>query len=150
IGDITLTFYPDEAPKAVENFVRLAQSGYYNDTIFHRVIKDFMIQGGDPEGNGTGGKSIYGEPFEDEFSENLKHDKPFVVSMANNGAKTNGSQFFITTAAAPHLDNVHTIFGRVINGFEVIRSIEDLETDKDSMPYAPPKIISTTVQLRNK
>jgi len=95
-GDIHIRLFPDAAPKAVENFVTHSKNGYYNGTIFHRVIRKFMIQGGDPLGDGTGGESIWGREFEDEFS-SLKHDKPFTVSMANAGPNTNGSQFFITT-----------------------------------------------------
>jgi peptidylprolyl isomerase domain and WD repeat-containing protein 1 len=95
-GDIYIRLFPDAAPKAVENFVTHAKAGYYNSTVFHRVIRKFMIQGGDPLGDGTGGESIWGREFEDEFS-SLKHDKPYTVSMANAGPNTNGSQFFITT-----------------------------------------------------
>jgi peptidylprolyl isomerase domain and WD repeat-containing protein 1 len=95
-GDIHLKLYQRDAPKAVENFCTLARRGYYNGHIFHRVIKSFMIQTGDPTGKGTGGKSIWGHDFEDEISPNLKHDKPYTVSMANAGPNTNGSQFFIT------------------------------------------------------
>jgi peptidylprolyl isomerase domain and WD repeat-containing protein 1 len=95
-GDIHIRLFPEAAPKTVENFVTHSKNGYYNNTIFHRVIKKFMIQGGDPLGDGTGGESIWGKEFEDEFS-SLKHDKPFTVSMANAGPNTNGSQFFITT-----------------------------------------------------
>jgi peptidylprolyl isomerase domain and WD repeat-containing protein 1 len=95
-GDIHIRLFPDAAPKTVENFVTHSKNGYYNNTIFHRVIRKFMIQGGDPLGDGTGGESIWGREFEDEFS-SLKHDKPFTVSMANAGPNTNASQFFITT-----------------------------------------------------
>ena len=98
-GDIHIRLFPDAAPKAVENFVTHAKRGYYNSTIFHRVIRKFMIQCGDPLGDGTGGESIWGREFEDEFS-SLKHDKPYTVSMANAGPNTNGSQFFITTEKA--------------------------------------------------
>lgn len=108
MGDIQLELYPDAAPKAVENFVGHARSSYYEGVIFHRVIKKFMIQTGDPLGDGTGGESIWGKSFEDEFDKSLKHDRPYMLSMANAGPKTNGSQFFITTVPCPWLDNKHT------------------------------------------
>ncbi len=101
-GDIHIRLFPDAAPKAVENFVTHSRNGYYNNTIFHRVIRKFMIQGGDPLGDGTGGESIWGKEFEDEFS-TLKQDKPYTVCMANAGPNTNGSQFFITTEKAVSL-----------------------------------------------
>ncbi|KJZ76658.1 hypothetical protein HIM_03994 [Hirsutella minnesotensis 3608] len=129
-GDIHIRLFPDAAPKAVENFVTHAKSGYYNNTIFHRVIRKFMIQGGDPLGDGTGGESIWGREFEDEFS-SLKHDKPYTVSMANAGPNTNGSQFFITTEKTPWLDGKHTIFGRATQGFDVIQKIEGVRTYKE-------------------
>ncbi|KAB5580536.1 hypothetical protein GE09DRAFT_442887 [Coniochaeta sp. 2T2.1] len=129
-GDIQIRLFPDAAPKAVENFVTHSKKGYYNNTIFHRVIRKFMIQGGDPLGDGTGGESIWGHHFEDEFS-NLKHDKPYTVSMANAGPNSNGSQFFITTERTPWLDNKHTIFGRAIQGFDVIHKIENVRTYKE-------------------
>lgn len=108
MGDIHLRLFPEHAPKTVENFVRLAKEGYYNGLIFHRVIKKFMLQTGDPLGDGTGGTSIWGREFEDEFSPQLKHDRPYTLSMANAGPGTNGSQFFITTVPTPWLDNKHT------------------------------------------
>ncbi|KAI9674452.1 MAG: hypothetical protein M1817_001790 [Caeruleum heppii] len=130
-GDITLRLFPDAAPKAVENFVTLARRGYYNGTIFHRVIRKFMIQGGDPLGDGTGGESIWGKEFEDEFSSALRHDKPYTLSMANAGPNTNGSQFFVTTEKAPWLDNKHTIFGRATSGLDVIHKIENARVHKE-------------------
>jgi peptidylprolyl isomerase domain and WD repeat-containing protein 1 len=99
-GDISIRLFPDAAPKAVENFVTHARNGYYNNVIFHRVIRKFMIQTGDPLGDGTGGESIWGKEFSDEFSKSLRHDKPYTVSMANAGPGTNASQFFITTEKA--------------------------------------------------
>lgn len=108
MGDIHLRLFPEHAPKTVENFVRLAKEGYYNGIIFHRVIKKFMLQTGDPLGDGTGGTSIWGREFEDEFTPQLKHDRPYTLSMANAGPGTNGSQFFITTVPTPWLDNKHT------------------------------------------
>jgi peptidylprolyl isomerase domain and WD repeat-containing protein 1 len=135
MGDISIELFPKECKRTVENFATHARNGYYDSVIFHRVIKNFMIQTGDPRGDGTGGTSIWGKDFEDEFHGNLRHDKPFMVSMANTGApNTNGSQFFITTAPAPWLDNKHTLFGRVLQGIEVVKAIEEQETDDNDKP----------------
>ncbi|KAF7546682.1 hypothetical protein G7046_g9234 [Stylonectria norvegica] len=142
-GDIHIRLFPDAAPKSVENFVTHAKSGYYNNTIFHRVIRKFMIQCGDPLGDGTGGESIWGGQFEDEFS-SLKHDRPFTVSMANAGPNTNGSQFFITTEKTPWLDNKHTIFGRATQGFDVIHKIEGARTHKEK-PEEDIKILNIDI-----
>ncbi|KKA26743.1 hypothetical protein TD95_000887 [Thielaviopsis punctulata] len=142
-GDIQIRLFPDVAPKAVENFVGHSRSGYYNNTIFHRVIENFMIQCGDPLGDGTGGESIWGREFEDEFS-TLKHDRPFTVSMANAGPNTNGSQFFITTDKAPWLDGKHTIFGRATQGLDVIRKIEKVRTHKEK-PVEDIKILNIDI-----
>ena len=142
-GDIHIRLFPDVAPKAVENFVTHSKSGYYNNTIFHRVIRKFMIQGGDPLGDGTGGESIWGREFEDEFS-TLKHDKPYTVSMANAGPNTNGSQFFITTEKTPWLDNRHTIFGRAVQGLDVIHKIENTRVHKDK-PEEDIKIVNIDI-----
>ncbi|RDA91757.1 hypothetical protein CP533_4784, partial [Ophiocordyceps camponoti-saundersi (nom. inval.)] len=142
-GDIHIRLFPEAAPKAVENFVTHAKNGYYNNTIFHRVIRKFMIQGGDPLGDGTGGESIWGREFEDEFS-SLKHDKPYTVSMANAGPNTNGSQFFITTEKTPWLDGKHTIFGRATQGFDVINKIENVRTFKEK-PEDDIKIVNIDV-----
>lgn len=120
-GTIELELYPEHAPKTVNNFVFLARQGFYDGVTFHRVISDFMIQGGDPTGTGTGGP---GYRFEDEFDGNpLTHERG-VISMANAGPGTNGSQFFITHGPQPHLDGRHTVFGRVIEGLEVVDSIQ--------------------------
>ncbi len=143
MGDIHIKFNHVEAPRAVRNFTTLAQRGYYNNTVFHRVIRDFMIQGGDPSGDGTGGVSIWGRPFQDEFSPMLRHDKPGILSMANSGPDTNGSQFFITTVPTPHLDNKHTIFGYVTQGMDVVHAIEKTPTNpRNSRPITTVKIIS--------
>ncbi|KAK0666241.1 hypothetical protein QBC41DRAFT_154772 [Cercophora samala] len=142
-GDIHIRLFPDAAPKAVENFVTHSKRGYYNNTIFHRVIRKFMIQGGDPLGDGTGGESIWGREFEDEFS-TLKHDKPYTVSMANAGPNTNGSQFFITTEKTPWLDNKHTIFGRAVQGLDVIHKIENVKTYKEK-PAEDIKIVNIDI-----
>ena len=142
-GDIHLRLFPEAAPKAVENFVVHSKNGYYNNVIFHRVIPKFMIQTGDPHGDGTGGESIWGREFEDEFS-SLKHDKPYTVSMANAGPGTNGSQFFITTEKASWLDNKHTIFGRAIQGLDVVHQIEKTRIHKEK-PVVDIKIINIEV-----
>ncbi|KAI2464367.1 hypothetical protein F4781DRAFT_74688 [Annulohypoxylon bovei var. microspora] len=142
-GDIHIRLFPDAAPKAVENFVTHSKRGYYNNTIFHRVIRKFMIQGGDPLGDGTGGESIWGKEFEDEFS-TLRHDKPYTVSMANAGPNTNGSQFFITTEKTPWLDNKHTVFGRAVQGLDVIHKIENVRTYKEK-PEEDIKILNVDI-----
>jgi peptidylprolyl isomerase len=126
-GNFEVTLFPEIAPKACENFIGLAKNSKYDGVKFHRVIPGFMIQGGDYERqNGTGGKSIWEAPFEDECNPAVKFDKPGLLAMANAGPKTNGSQFFITTAATSWLQGKHTIFGEVTKGMEVIRAIESL------------------------
>jgi len=131
-GDITITLFGDKCPKTVENFSVHSKNNYYNGVIFHRVIKSFMVQTGDPLGDGTGGTSIWNRNFEDEFHPSLRHDVPFTVSMANRGPGTNGSQFFITTVPCPHLDNKHTVFGRVVKGMDVVVAIERVQTQKSA------------------
>ena len=145
-GDIVIRLFPEYAPKAVENFVEHSKKGYFNGISFHRVIKGFMIQTGDPIGDGTGGKSIWDYEFEDEFHPDVKHDRPYTVSMANAGPNTNASQFFITTVPTPHLDYKHTIFGRCISGADVINRIENIETDKRDRPKEKIRIMSITVR----
>lgn len=140
-GNIEIKLMPEVAPKACENFTKLVEKGYYNGLIFHRVIKDFMIQGGDPTGTGMGGKSVWGKPFEDEVSPSVKFDKPGILAMANAGPNTNGSQFFITTAATPWLNMKHTIFGEVTSGYDVVEAIENAETDSADKPVKEIKII---------
>jgi len=141
VGKIELKLYPKVAPLAVENFTKHVKAGYYNGLIFHRIIKDFMIQGGDPKGNGTGGKSIWGKPFKDEFASNVVFDKPYLLAMANSGPKTNGSQFFITLAPTPWLNGKHTIFGEVIKGQNVVRKMEKVSVSPGSnMPMFEQKI----------
>jgi len=132
VGKIELKLYPKVAPLAVKNFTTHVKNGYYNGLIFHRIIKDFMIQGGDPRGNGTGGKSIWGKPFKDEFASNVVFDKPYLLAMANSGPKTNGSQFFITLAPTPWLNGKHTIFGEVIKGQDVVRKLEKVDVSRGS------------------
>ena len=119
-GDIRVTLFPAEAPVTVANFVNLVQRGYYDGLKFHRVIANFMIQGGDPNGNGTGGP---GYRFADEFSPSLRHNTAGVLSMANSGPGTNGSQFFITHGPTPHLDDLHSIFGKVSSGQNVVDAV---------------------------
>ena len=171
-GEIKIQLFPEQAPMTVENFIRLAQKGYYDGTIFHRVISDFMIQGGDPEGNGTGGESIWGHPFEDELSRELFNIRG-ALSMANSGPNTNGSQFFIVQnknmpkryikqmepagypkeiihaykqGGTPWLDGRHTVFGQVITGMDVVDKIAKSKKDKMDKPLENITIESIQVQ----
>ncbi len=135
-GTMVIRLFADKAPKTVNNFVFLARQGFYEGVIFHRVINDFMAQGGDPTGTGSGGP---GYKFADEFHPSLKHDKRGVLSMANAGPNTNGSQFFITHVPTPHLDNKHSVFGQVIEGEDVLMSIPERNPQKPE--YAGVKIL---------
>ncbi|CAL8345816.1 unnamed protein product [Lota lota] len=145
-GDINLELYCDKVPKAGENFTRLCKKGYYDGTVFHRSIRNFMIQGGDPTGTGTGGESYWGKPFKDEFRPNLSHTGRGVLSMANSGPNTNKSQFFITFRSCPYLDRKHTIFGRVVGGFEALTAMENVEADpKSDKPKSEIKLLTATV-----
>jgi len=167
MGEIKIKLFSKEAPKAVENFVKHSKDGYYNGLIFHRVIKDFMIQGGDPAGNGTGGQSIWGKPFQDEFNDQL-HNFRGALSMANSGPNTNGSQFFIVqntkmndnlvawmrqngfkqelidtyvkVGGTPWLDNHHTVFGQVFEGIDVVDKITGVKVDQNNKPLQEVKI----------
>jgi len=130
MGTIEIELFAKETPKTVENFTGLAGKGYYNGVIFHRVIDNFMIQGGDPTGTGRGGDSFWGGKFADEIVPSLKHDQPGILSMANAGPNTNGSQFFITLVATPWLDGKHTVFGKVIAGMNVVNAIGKVATSK--------------------
>lgn len=132
VGNIELKLYPEVAPLAVENFTTHVKNGYYNGLIFHRVIKGFMIQGGDPTGTGRGGESIWKKDFKDEFGQNIVFDKPFLLAMANRGPTTNGSQFFITLAPTAWLNGKHTIFGEVIKGEDVVQKIENVSVSMGS------------------
>ena len=135
-GPITIEFFDDDAPKTVENFRKLAGEGFYDGLIFHRVIPDFMVQGGCPQGTGTGGP---GYTFEDEFNDHKVVRG--ALAMANAGPNTNGSQFFIvTTGAAPWLDGKHTVFGEVVDGMDVVDTIEKSDTDARDKPLEPKKI----------
>ncbi|PIO64349.1 peptidyl-prolyl cis-trans isomerase, cyclophilin-type [Teladorsagia circumcincta] len=147
MGDIRIRLFPNECPRTVENFSTHARRGYYNGLTFHRVIKSFMIQTGDPTGKGTGGQSIWGTDFEDEFHPRLRHDKPFKVSMANAGPNSNGSQFFITVCPAEWLDGKNTIFGEVIEGMNVVQKINQVPTfEKSGRPRSEISIMSITLK----
>lgn len=134
MGQFTVELYWHHAPKACRNFLELANRGYYNGLTFHRIIQNFMIQGGDPTGTGRGGKSIYGDKFEDEITKQLKHTGAGILSMANSGPNTNGSQFFITLAPTPWLDGKHTIFGRINTGMEVVLRLGAVPCDGNDVP----------------
>lgn len=145
-GSITLELLPEHAPKAVYNMISLAKRGYYTGTTFHRNIRAFMLQGGDPTGTGRGGSSVWGGIFPDEFDGPLSHDKRGMVSMANKGRDTNTSQFFITYNACKHLDRKHTVFGRVADGWDTLAAIEKVEvSDKDKRPRQDLKMEEVTV-----
>jgi len=139
-GNIEIKLKNDIAPKTCENFTKLVEKGYYNGLIFHRVIKGFMIQGGDPTGTGAGGTSIWGKPFEDEVTPSATFDGPGILAMANAGPNTNGSQFFITCAKTPWLNMRHTIFGEVVSGLDVVQKIENTATGANDRPIAQQKI----------
>jgi len=140
-GKIEIKLFPEVAPKACENFTKLVEKGYYNGIIFHRVIKNFMIQGGDPTGTGRGGESIWGKPFEDEFKSDVVFDRPGILAMANSGPQTNGSQFFITTVPTPWLSGRHTIFGEVVSGYDIVQKIESTPVGYQDKPVQEQKII---------
>lgn len=143
-GVIEFKLFPNLAPKTCENFVGLVEKGYYDGVIFHRVIPQFMVQGGDPTGTGRGGKSIWGKPFEDEVTPDARFDRPGLLAMANAGPGTNGSQFFITTAKTPWLNMRHTIFGEVASGYDVVQKIEGMPTDGGDRPLDEQKIVKAT------
>lgn len=149
-GKITLDLFPQVAPKAVENFVTHINEGYYNGTIFHRVIRKFMIQGGDPSGTGRGGESIWGKDFEDEIVKGYAFDGAGILAMANAGENTNGSQFFITTTRTPHLNGKHTIFGAISEeskeeSFKTLRKIEYTPTNSQDQPIKEQKILKAYI-----
>ena len=130
-GTMVIELFADKVPNTVNNFVFLAREGFYDGIMFHRVISNFMAQGGDPTGRGSGGP---GYKFEDEFHPGLKHDKQGILSMANAGPNTNGSQFFITHIPTPHLDNKHTVFGQVVEGLDVLMAIPPRDPNNPSAP----------------
>ena len=150
MGTIEIELFAKKAVKTVENFVGLAEKKYYDGIIFHRVIDNFMIQGGDPTGTGSGGQSIWGKPFEDEVKTGLKHESDGILSMANAGPNTNGSQFFITLAATPWLDGKHTVFGKVISGIEVVRAIGKAKTNQSDRPLTDVVMQTVTIEKRLK
>ena len=143
MGTFKVELFSDLAPKTAQNFIDLAQKDFYNGVIFHRVIDGFMIQGGDPTGTGTGGP---GYKIPDEFGEGLKHDKPGILSMANAGPNTGGSQFFITLVPTPHLDGKHAIFGQVVEGMDVVSAIGKTETGFRDKPVVDVVMKSVTIQ----
>lgn len=142
-GDIVLQLFADKAPSTVNNFVFLAREGFYDGVTFHRVIENFMVQGGDPTGTGSGGP---GYSFEDEFHPELRHDGPGVLSMANSGPNTNGSQFFITHVDTPWLDDKHAVFGRVTEGMDVLMAIPV----RDPSQYQAPAVTIETILIEEK
>jgi len=147
VGDIKIEVHCELTPKTCENFLALCASGYYEGCIFHRNMKGFMVQTGDPGPNpGKGGTSIWGKKFPDEFKDELRHSARGVVSMANSGPNTNGSQFFISYAAQPHLDLKYTIFGRVIDGFDALEELEKLPVNpKNYRPLTDTRILSVVI-----
>jgi len=150
VGSFEIELFATKVPKTVENFVGLATSGKYNGVIYHRVIADFMIQGGDPTGTGRGGESYWGGKFADEFDSSLRHTKPGLLSMANAGPNTNGSQFFITLVPTPWLDGKHSIFGEVISGMDVIETIDKTKTGMMDKPVNDIIMETVTVEKRQK
>ncbi len=147
-GNIEIELRPDIAPLAVENFSTHIKNGYYDGLIFHRIIKQFMIQGGDPTGTGRGGESIWGKPFKDEFTSKAMFNKAGILAMANAGRNTNGSQFFITTVATPHLNGYHTIFGYLHgkDSFVVLKKLENVKTTYGDRPVDEQKIIKAYIK----
>ena len=142
-GPLRVRLFPDKAPLTVANFVNLAKRGFYDGLSFHRVIPDFMVQGGCPRGTGTGGP---GYRFEDEFSPQARHSRAGMLSMANAGPGTNGSQFFITLGATPHLDNRHSVFGEVVEGLDVVKKIGAVPTGRQDRPVTPVVINQVTIE----
>jgi len=140
LGEVQFELYWDHAPRTSKNFAELTSRGYYNGVVFHRVISDFMIQGGDPTGTGRGGTSIYGQKFEDEIHPDLRFTGAGILAMANSGPNTNGSQFFITLGPTPYLDKKHTIFGRVSSGMRVVQRLGAVATDVQDRPREDVKI----------
>lgn len=147
LGPLNLELHTDLVPRTCENFLLLAGRGAYDGTPFHRVIKGFMVQGGDPTGSGRGGQSAWGTPFQDEFHPRLTHASRGVLSMANSGPNSNGSQFFITFKDTPHLDRKHTVFGRLVGGEDTLKALECLPVDAGDRPKGGtlPKILSIQV-----
>jgi cyclophilin family peptidyl-prolyl cis-trans isomerase len=145
-GDIEVELFAGQAPKTVNSFVFLAREGFYNNTTFHRVLPDFMAQGGDPTGTGRGGP---GYTFEDETRPSDKFDSPGILAMANAGPNTNGSQFFITVAPTPHLDGRHSVFGQVVKGQSVVEAITKVSRDMNDCPLKPVVMKKVTIYRAN-
>ncbi|CAG8542559.1 10074_t:CDS:2 [Paraglomus brasilianum] len=146
LGDLKIEVFCEAVPKTAENFLALCASGYYDNNLFHRNIKSFIVQTGDPTGTGRGGNSIWGRRFPDEIKSSLKHNVRGIVSMANSGPDTNGSQFFITYAKLPHLDTKYTVFGKVIDGAETtLDAIEKVPVDEKNRPIQEIRIKSVTI-----
>ena len=147
-GDIQLELFPKAAPKAVENFTTHVKNGYYDGVIFHRIIKNFMIQAGDPTGTGRGGNSIWNKSFDDEISSKYSFNKAGILAMANRGPNTNGSQFFITTKETPWLNGAYTIFGKVKNknSYIVVQKLENVKTKRGDRPVLEQKIIKAYIK----
>jgi len=145
VGDLKIELHVEQCPKTTHNFLALAASDYYNDCLFHRNIKGFMVQTGDPGGTGKGGVSIWGGKFGDEITDGLKHDARGVVSMANSGPNTNASQFFVTYAAQDSLDLKYTVFGKVIDGFDALDALERLPVNAKHRPLKETRIRSITI-----
>ncbi|KAH3757955.1 peptidyl-prolyl cis-trans isomerase CYP18-2 [Pelomyxa schiedti] len=141
MGRFSVELYWDHAPRTCRNMYELSKRGYYDDVVFHRVIKDFMCQTGDPTGTGKGGESIYGTTFEDEITRQLKHTGAGIIAMANSGPNTNGSQFYVSLAPCPWLDGKHTIFGRISTGMMTIKRLGNVQTDIHDRPLSEVKII---------
>lgn len=148
VGSFEIELFATKVPKTVENFVGLITDGKYNGVIFHRVIADFMLQGGDPTGTGRGGESYWGGKFDDEFDSSLKHTKPGMLSMANAGPNTNGSQFFVTLVPTPWLDGKHSVFGEVISGMDVVEAIGKTKTGMMDKPVEDIVMETVTVEKR--
>lgn len=146
VGDIDIELWARECPKACRNFIQLCLEGYYNGTTFHRLVKGFIVQGGDPNGDGTGGESIYGQPFKDEFHSRLRYSRRGLVGMANSGKDDNASQFFFTFGAAPELENKNTLFGKVTGDtvFNMLK-LEEGVVDHNERPMYAHRINSTEV-----
>eukprot|EP00611_Tribonema_gayanum_P015498 TRINITY_DN27359_c0_g1_i1.p1 TRINITY_DN27359_c0_g1~~TRINITY_DN27359_c0_g1_i1.p1 ORF type:complete len:175 (+),score=26.85 TRINITY_DN27359_c0_g1_i1:44-526(+) len=145
LGDIKVELYCDLTPKTAYNFLALAASGYYDGTKFHRNIKGFMIQGGDPTGTGKGGESIWGDSFADEFHQDATHEARGILAMANRGANTNRSQFFFTYSKQAHLNNVYTVFGKIIDGWDTLDAMEKVPVGKKDRPVTDIVLHSITI-----
>ncbi|KAJ3142850.1 Peptidyl-prolyl cis-trans isomerase-like 3 [Geranomyces variabilis] len=145
VGDIKIELFCEATPKTAENFLALCARGYYNGNLFHRNMKGFMVQTGDPAGTGKGGNSIWGRKFDDEIKPTLKHNARGIVSMANKGPNTNLSQFFITYGKQAHLDSKYTVFAKVIDGFDSLDSLEKVPVDEKSRPLQDVRIRTVTI-----